>query len=114
MRIYKRKTENGLTPTTVVIEEAKHVIDGKVTSIRATARKFGIHYSTLSRYINKARKLAFECAVKYSIKFPQSWFKLSMATSLARATSFNHANVGVFFQKLSDVVDRHHFSASNI
>ena len=28
----------GLTPTTVVIEAAKHVIDGKVTSIRATAK----------------------------------------------------------------------------
>ena len=56
MRTYKRKAENGHSPTTVVIEAAKHVIDGKVTSIRATAKKFGIYYSTLSRYINKVEK----------------------------------------------------------
>nr|XP_047131617.1 uncharacterized protein LOC124810576 [Hydra vulgaris] len=184
MRTYKRKTEKGLYPKEVVIEAASHVIDGRVTSVRASAKKFGIHYSTLSRYIKKVkkavdmgmplpypgykknqvftyeqeiaiasyisicsdiyfglspyetRKLAFECAVKYGIIFPKSWLKHSMAgpdwmrgflnrhprlsirtpeaTSLARATSFNRANVGVFFQKLSDVLDRHHFSASNI
>ncbi|XP_065658788.1 uncharacterized protein LOC136083316 [Hydra vulgaris] len=185
MRTYKRKTEKGLYPTAVVIEAANHVIDGKEISIRASAKKYGIHYSTLFRYINKvkkainmgmplpipgykkscqvfnleqekaiasyistasdiyfglspyeARKLAFECAIKYNLNFPKSWLKLLMAgpdwmreflnrhsglsirtpeaTSLARATSFNRANVGVFFQKLSDVLDRNHFSASNI
>ena len=74
-------------------------------------------YSGLSLY--EAQKLSFEYAVKYSIKLPQSWFKLSMAgpdwmreflnchsrfsiktpeaTSLARATSFNCANICVLF-----------------
>jgi hypothetical protein len=184
MRTYKRKTERGLFPQAVILEAANYVIDGKVTSIRASAKKFGIHYSTLSRYIKKVkkayvmgvplpnpgykktqvftfeqevaiasyisiasdiyfglspyetRKFAFECAVKYGNNFPKSWLKSSMAgpdwlrgflkrhprlsirtpeaTSLARATSFNRSNVGVFFQKLSDVMDRSHFSASNI
>ena len=56
MRTYKGKAVNGLTPTSVVKRAAKHVIDGKVTSIRAKEKNFGIHYSTLSRYINKVKK----------------------------------------------------------
>lgn len=112
----------------MVLEAANHVIDGKEISIRASAKKYGIHYSTLFRYINKvkkainmgmplpipgykksrqvfnleqekaialyistasdiyfglspyeARKLAFECAIKYDLNFPKSWLKLSMA-----------------------------------
>ena len=64
------KTENGLTLTTVVIEAAKHVIDGKVTSIRATAKKFRIHYLTLSRYINKVKK-----AVDMGMPLPMPGYK---------------------------------------
>ena len=39
MQTYKRKTENGLSATTSVMEAAKYLIDGKVTSIRATVKK---------------------------------------------------------------------------
>ncbi|XP_065654884.1 uncharacterized protein LOC136081492 [Hydra vulgaris] len=47
MRTYKKKTERGLYPKAVGIEVANYVVDGKEISIRASAKKYGIHYLTL-------------------------------------------------------------------
>nr|XP_004211293.1 unnamed protein product [Hydra vulgaris] len=82
------------------------------------------------------RSLAYECALQYKIKIPDFWTVNKMsgkdwmtsflkrnpqisirkpeATSLGRATSFNAANVKVFFDKLGEVMDIYKFSASQI
>lgn len=59
MRNYQRKPEKGTTPLDVMERAAKLVIDNKGSSdfsIRAIAKEFNIHYSTLSRFINKKLK----------------------------------------------------------
>lgn len=59
MRNYQRKTEKGTTSLDVMERAAKLVIDNKGSSdfsIRAIAKEFNIHYSTLSRFINKKLK----------------------------------------------------------
>lgn len=82
------------------------------------------------------RRLAYECAVKYGRKFPESWHTNKMAgkdwltsflkrnselsirkpepTSLGRATSFNKTNVKLFYDKLGEILDRYKFPPSRI
>jgi len=82
------------------------------------------------------RKLAFECAVMFKKVIPENWTSKKIAgadwfsgflkrhtdisvrtpesTSIARATSFNQYNVKAFYQKLAQVLDRHHFEACDI
>jgi len=84
----------------------------------------------------EARVLAYQCAVKFSVKHPKLWDKAQRAgedwlsgflvrnpqlsirapeaTSLARATSFNKTNVKAFFDKLSVVMERHTFELNDI
>ena len=84
----------------------------------------------------EARVLAFQCAVKFDIKFPEQWtssqsagvdwlygfmsthpslsVRMPEATSLARATSVNTTTVGLFFEKLSTVIDKHKFEVNEI
>ena len=79
--------------------------------------------------------LAYQCAVTYYIKVPNSWKKNEKAradwftaflerngelpmtpelTSLVWVSSFNRHNVSLFFEKLRKVFDRHHFQPSGI
>lgn len=60
MRNYKRKTERGTTPDDVMKRAASLVLENEGNlqfSIRKVANDFNIHYSTLSRYISKVKKL---------------------------------------------------------
>ncbi|XP_065645111.1 uncharacterized protein LOC136075559 [Hydra vulgaris] len=45
---------------------------------------------------------------------PQSFMRKPQATSIGKTTSFNAANVKVFFDKLGEVMDIYNFSASQI
>jgi len=98
-------------------------------TINASAIYFGLSPQ-------EVRKLAYECAQKFDIEVPESWklngkagadwlsgflkrnsdlsIRTPEATSLARATSFNQQNVSTFFDKLAEVMDRHHFEACDI
>ena len=82
------------------------------------------------------RVLAFQCAKKFNIKMPSTWeekvcagsdwlngflkrhpslsIRVPEPTSLARATSFNRANVKNFIDKLAEVMDRYKFMLNGI
>lgn len=92
-----------------------------------------IYYGLSPREV---RKLAFDYAVKLNLRIPESWVnqkiagadwfssfmkrhtRLSIrtprATSLARASAFNKANVELFFKNLRTVMDRLKPSAGDI
>ena len=88
-------------------------------------------------YISKGVScLAYECAVQYKIKVPESWTENKMAdkewmtsglkrnpklsirkpeaTSLSTEKSFNTENVKLFYDILGEVMDIYKFSASQI
>lgn len=82
------------------------------------------------------RRLAYQCAVHYNLKFPKNWCDNEMAgvdwlnaflkrnpslsirrpeaTSLARTMNFNKPNVNRFFQNLSKVIDENVFEPHNV
>ena len=82
------------------------------------------------------RKLAYEFSVANHVTMPCKWSECEMAgadwstaflkrhsqlsirtpeaTSLGRATSFNSANVGLFFDNLAAVMDKYNFSCADI
>ncbi|XP_066960928.1 uncharacterized protein [Macrobrachium rosenbergii] len=84
----------------------------------------------------EVRAFAYEFAVSNIIKVPTNWTRTQMAgpdwfscfmkrnptlslrtpeaTSLSRATSFNRHNVGLFFNKLGEVLQRHKFQCHDI
>jgi hypothetical protein len=85
---------------------------------------------------NEVRKLAYQYATKNNTKCPMKWseseqagvdwftsfirrnstlsIRTPEATSLSRATSFNRANVGVFFNNLAEVLDKYKFQPQDI
>ncbi|XP_065668064.1 uncharacterized protein LOC136088301 [Hydra vulgaris] len=73
-------------------------------------------YFGLSPY--EARKLAFECAIKYNLNFPKSWLKLSMAgPDWMRGILNRHSGLSIRTPEatsLERATNRNHFSASNI
>ncbi|XP_053373461.1 uncharacterized protein LOC123566172 isoform X1 [Mercenaria mercenaria] len=82
------------------------------------------------------KTLAYECAVQYEIKVPDSWHRdkkagpdwfsgfmrrhkslsarIPEATSLSRSTSFNKTNVGEFYEKLITVIDKNQLKSHQI
>ncbi|XP_065671971.1 uncharacterized protein LOC136089810 [Hydra vulgaris] len=67
-------------------------------------------YYGLSPY--EARKLAFECAIKYNLNFPKSWLKLSMVgPDWMRGFLNRHSGLSI---RTPEATNRNHFSASNI
>ncbi|XP_048063620.1 uncharacterized protein LOC125278459 isoform X1 [Megalobrama amblycephala] len=92
-----------------------------------------IYYGLTPREV---RKFAYQLAVEFNIQHPQTWDEKKMAgpdwfssfmkrnprlsvrspqaTSLSRATSFNRANVELFFSQLGEVIDKNGFDGSDI
>ncbi|RXN36342.1 tigger transposable element-derived 6-like protein [Labeo rohita] len=92
-----------------------------------------IYYGLTPREI---RKFAYQLLVEYNIPQPQTWDEKKMAgpdwftsfmkrnprlsvrspqaTSLSRATSFNRANVELFFSRLGEVIEKNGFDGSDI
>ncbi|KAL7379602.1 hypothetical protein ABVT39_002112 [Epinephelus coioides] len=84
----------------------------------------------------EVRSLAYQLAKQHNCTYPKSWddhqmagkdwfanfmdqskslsIRQPQATSLSWATSFNRANVGMFFENLSTVMERYHFQAKDI
>ncbi|XP_037794938.1 uncharacterized protein LOC119590336 [Penaeus monodon] len=76
---------------------------------------------------NTTKRLAYEYAVANKVGVPESWardesagrdwltgFLERQATSLARMTSFNRTNLGIFQTKLEEVLQRYQLSESCI
>ena len=97
------------------------------------ANASSVYFGLLPREV---RAFAYQCAKAHDITMPPSWSENELAgvdwfngflkrhpqisvrtpeaTSLARATAFNKHNVNTYFDKLSSVMDRYSFEASNI
>lgn len=85
--------------------------------------------------LKEVRRLAYDLAIKYNLKRPESWdrnkmagtdwfsaflkrnselsIRCAQATSLSRVTSFNRANVDAFFNNLEIVLERNRFEPQN-
>lgn len=184
-QFYKRKEgakARRSIPSEIMMQACKEVVEGKNT-VRASAKKYDIDKTTLSRYVSKFRsnpedkdsltsdyqkrkifsneeetllkdyllkasklhygltrknvcQLAYEFAAANNKEVPQSWdvkrsagfdwfrgfmrrnstlsLREPQATSLSRATSFNRANVGLFYSNLKLVLETHKFGPESI
>ena len=144
--IQKTATEFGIPRSTLRGYITKENVGHDVTVGYAMARRvFTEDQETeLENYLRHAcaiyfgltpedcRELAYACAQKYGITYPESWdvnkragydwyhafmrrhpglsLRTPESTSLGRASAFNKANVSVFFEKLGSVLDRDKFS----
>lgn len=137
MRFVRKLKEPGARPTEISIGYKRHrqvfseAQEAKLSDYIKTASSIYFGLSPLA-----VRKLAFECAIRFSISIPAMWKEKQIAgadwfsaflkrnkdiavrtpesTSIARATSFNKFNVAAFFSKLAEVMDRYKLQAGEI
>ena len=135
-RYVKKQTEdrsNGNTMSVGYIPNRQVFNSHQEQELRYLLNAASIYYGLSPK---ETRKLAYECALKYKIRIPESWtsnesagedwfssflkrhptlsIRVPEATSLSRMTSFNRENVKLFFAKLAEVMDRHNFHANDI
>lgn len=133
-RFIKRKKQ-GETKPSVGYRSTKRVFSDEQESLMANylLDAASIFYGLSTKEV---RTLAYQLAVRYNIATPLNWsenklagpdwfsgfmkrhpqlsIRAPQATSLARATSFNKANVKLFFDNLIAVMDREKFQAKDI
>nr|XP_042911567.1 MFS-type transporter clz9-like [Parasteatoda tepidariorum] len=122
------KPASGYKPHSKVFDTAQELILCKYVLDAAD-----LYYGLTTKDV---RKLAYQCAVTYQLKFPDNWSEFEMAgidwlrgflkrcpnlslrkpepTSLARAMNFNRNNVNSFFNNLSDVYVRYEIEPQNV
>ncbi|GBP26479.1 hypothetical protein EVAR_85981_1 [Eumeta japonica] len=134
----EKKTDRG-SKDLLLYEEAYQEIKN-CRSIRAAM--FDLCHVSLLRYKNKkmedpaVRRLAYDLAIKYNLKKPESWdrgkmadtdwfsdfvkrnpelsIRCAQATSHQLATSFNRTNVDAFLNNYEKVMEKDHFEPQNI
>ncbi|KAJ3655378.1 hypothetical protein Zmor_014511 [Zophobas morio] len=133
---YKRKRETSTNATVAMGYRSCNQIfstEEEEVMVKYIIKSADIYYGLSTKEI---RRLAYDLVKKYNLRRPRQWddnqqagkdwfsnfmkrhnqlsIRCAQPTSLSRATSFNPANVKIFFDNLTKVLDRNQFEPNDI
>lgn len=112
-RVFTKDEETDLVE--YLITAAKHHYGLTTMSTRTLAYQFAVANSkTMPKNWTSAKKAGIDWLQGFLKRNPRVVVRAPEATSLARATSFNKANVGAFFDNLQSVMNRYKFQPVDI